>query len=79
VTVDWESAACRECDPEVWFPASRAQAAAKPAKQVCRGCELVDACKERALATGEEYGIWGGLTEDERRRLRRQPEGAKQL
>lgn len=68
--------ACREQDPELFFPAghegpSVLQAAA--AKQVCASCPLRRQCLEYALAGGvtTDYGIWGGTTEDERRELRR--------
>jgi WhiB family redox-sensing transcriptional regulator len=39
---------------------------------VCRGCEVRQQCLDYALANGEKFGIWGGLSERERRRLRRQ-------
>lgn len=43
----------------------------KAAKSVCAGCAVRGPCLEEALANGEVYGIWGGLTERERRRFRR--------
>jgi WhiB family transcriptional regulator, redox-sensing transcriptional regulator len=72
---DWrDHAACRHCDPELFFPdgdirAARAQVAA--AKKVCRGCPVKRICLNWALADGQEAGIWGGTTEQERRQLRR--------
>jgi len=39
---------------------------------VCKGCEVREQCLDYALANGEKFGIWGGLSERERRRLRRQ-------
>ena len=42
------------------------------AKEVCRGCEVRHDCLEFALQNGEKFGIWGGLSERERRRIRRQ-------
>jgi WhiB family redox-sensing transcriptional regulator len=41
------------------------------AKQVCTECPVMDQCLEFALATNQEAGVWGGTTEDERRRLRK--------
>lgn len=69
---DWRDvAACRGADPELFFPdgdikAARAQV--KGAKLICRGCPVRAVCLSWALASGQEAGIWGGLTEDERRR-----------
>jgi WhiB family redox-sensing transcriptional regulator len=69
-----DRAACRHCDPELFFPdanikAARAQVAA--ARKVCRGCPVKGICLSCALAHGQEAGIWGGTTEEERRHLRR--------
>ena len=47
-------------------------ASTREAKSVCAGCEVKDDCLEYALVNGEKFGIWGGLSERERRRLRRQ-------
>ena len=44
----------------------------KKAKEVCRGCVVREDCLEFALANGEKFGIWGGMSERERRRIRRQ-------
>ena len=73
--VAWrDAAACRDADPELFFPdgdtrAARAQV--RTAKLICRGCPVSVMCLSWALASGQEAGIWGGLTEDERRRLHR--------
>lgn len=70
---DWrDDAACRETDPELFFPvgtsaAGRAQEAA--AKRVCSGCLVRVECVTWALENGQYTGIWGGLSEDERRGL----------
>jgi WhiB family redox-sensing transcriptional regulator len=67
-------AACRGKDPELFFPvgsAGPALAQIAEAKKICARCPVLRACLVPAMATGQEYGIWGGLTEDERRRLRR--------
>jgi WhiB family transcriptional regulator, redox-sensing transcriptional regulator len=72
---DWrDDAACRDADPELFFPDGEirsAQAQVKTAKLICRGCPVSVTCLSWALASGEEAGIWGGLTEDERRTLHR--------
>lgn len=81
---DWqEHAACRYVDPDLFFPARGASV--KEAKAVCNGsittneagdrvmvppCPVRAQCLEAALANGEKHGIWGGLSERERRRLR---------
>ena len=72
---DWRGhAACRDADPEQFFPdgdTRSARAHVKTAKLICRGCPVSATCLNWALASGQEAGIWGGLTEDERRRLPR--------
>jgi WhiB family transcriptional regulator, redox-sensing transcriptional regulator len=72
---DWRAdAACRDADPELFFPDGdirSARAQLKTAKLICRGCPVSATCLNWALASGQEAGIWGGLTEDERRRLHR--------
>jgi WhiB family redox-sensing transcriptional regulator len=67
-------AACRDADPELFFPDGdlrSAWAQVKTAKLICRTCPVSATCLNLALASGQEAGIWGGLTEDERRRLHR--------
>ncbi len=69
-----EAAACRRADPELFFPiGSGRQAAAEiqRAKAVCAACLVRRRCLGYALATGQEFGIWGGRDENERRLLRR--------
>jgi WhiB family redox-sensing transcriptional regulator len=72
---DWQNeAACRDVDPELFFPEGdirSARAQVKPAKLICRGCPVSAACLNWALDSGQQAGIWGGLTEDERNRLHR--------
>jgi WhiB family redox-sensing transcriptional regulator len=61
-------------DPEMWFPAGstgRALRQITEAKAICAGCTVRAQCLDYALDTNQEPGIWGGLTEDERRTLRR--------
>ena len=65
-----DDAACRDADPDLFFPdgdARSARAKVKMAKLICRSCPVSTTCLSWALATGQEHGIWGGLTEDERR------------
>jgi WhiB family transcriptional regulator, redox-sensing transcriptional regulator len=64
-----ESALCAETDPEAFFPEKGGST--REAKKICTGCEVKAQCLEYALANDERFGIWGGLSERERRRLRR--------
>ncbi len=61
---------CLGVDPDLFFP--ERGASTKEAKGVCRGCVVREDCLEYALENGEKFGIWGGLSERERRRIRRQ-------
>src|SRR5712692_7170221 len=65
-----EQANCLGVDPDLFFP--ERGASTREAKSVCRGCEVRAECLEYALRHGEKFGIWGGLSERERRRVRRQ-------
>lgn len=66
----WVSRAnCRGIDPDLFFP--ERGASTRDAKEVCRGCRVREDCLVFALATGQKFGIWGGLSERERRRVRR--------
>ena len=66
----WQSRAnCMGVDPDLFFP--ERGASTREAKEVCRGCVVRDDCLEYALDNGEKFGIWGGMSERERRRLRR--------
>lgn len=65
-------AACRELDPEMWFPIGTtgpAERQAAAAKAVCRLCPVVAACLAWAVDTRQDSGIWGALDPDERRAL----------
>jgi WhiB family redox-sensing transcriptional regulator len=64
-------ARCRGVDPEVFYPVSDEEEAAEEAKAICALCPVRQPCLEFALATREKNGIWGGLTERERRRVLR--------
>ena len=73
--MEWvNTAKCREEDPELFFPTGATGSAsiqADAAKAVCRLCEVSGKCLEWALMTGQESGVWGGLSEEERRSERR--------
>ena len=64
-----ERALCAQTDPEAFFPEKGGST--REAKRICLGCEVKDSCLEYALANDERFGIWGGLSERERRRLKR--------
>jgi WhiB family redox-sensing transcriptional regulator len=67
----WQDFAnCLGVDPDLFFP--ERGASTREAKEVCKGCVVRADCLEYALANGEKFGIWGGLSERERRRIRRQ-------
>jgi len=65
-----DNANCLGVDPDLFFP--ERGASTREAKEVCKGCVVRNECLEYALMNGEKFGIWGGLSERERRRLRRQ-------
>jgi WhiB family redox-sensing transcriptional regulator len=71
-----DNAACRGEDPDTFFhpegergPAREARERA--AKAVCAACPVLAQCAAHALAVREPYGVWGGMSEDERRALKR--------
>ncbi|MGH8906789.1 MAG: WhiB family transcriptional regulator [Egibacteraceae bacterium] len=67
-------AACLDTDPELFFPIGTTGPALdqiERAKAVCRDCPVITQCLESALETNQDAGVWGGLSEDERRTLRR--------
>jgi WhiB family redox-sensing transcriptional regulator len=66
---DWQDQGlCAEVDPDTWFPEKGGSV--REAKQVCARCPVRAECLEYALAHDERFGVWGGLSETERRRLR---------
>lgn len=68
--VDWtERALCAQTDPEAFFPEKGGST--REAKKVCLTCDVRVECLESALANDERFGIWGGLSERERRRLKK--------
>lgn len=69
--VDWQvNAACNDVEPEIFFP--ERGGSSKAARAVCNDCSVRDQCLEYALNNKEQFGIWGGTSERERRRLRRE-------
>ncbi len=64
--------ACRDEDPDLFFPigSARPAIAQAAAKAVCARCDVA-ACLRLALEKGQDNGVWGGMTEDERRAIRR--------
>jgi WhiB family redox-sensing transcriptional regulator len=72
---EWqERALCAQTDPEAFFPEKGGST--REAKRICGGCDVRAECLDYALAHDERFGIWGGLSERERRRLRRGELGA---
>ncbi|MER7815600.1 WhiB family transcriptional regulator [Streptomyces sp. NPDC096153] len=73
-TGNWRDAAACTGDPDLFFPEGAGRGnhrQVEEAKAVCRACPVQPACADAAFANGEQYGVWGGLSEGERRRIRR--------
>lgn len=69
-----ELAACRDSDPDLFFPIGTTGPAIEQieeAKAVCQACIVREDCLQFSLNTNQEAGVWGGYAEDERRRLRK--------
>lgn len=79
--MDWRHhAACLDEDPELFFPIGNTGPALlqiEEAKQVCRRCDVKDACLQWAIEAGQDHGVWGGMSEDERRALKRRAARAR--
>ncbi len=73
--MDWRhKAACLEEDPELFFPVGTTGPALQQiedAKRVCQDCTVRDRCLSWALDAGQDHGVWGGMSEDERRAIKR--------
>ena len=73
--IDWrELAACRDSEPNLFFPVGTTGPALdliEEAKAICAECTVREECLMYALETNQEAGVWGGYAEDERRRLRK--------
>ena len=66
----WASyASCRNTDPDLFFPGPNERT--DEAVRICRGCPVVDECRDWALSTRVTYGVWGAMTERDRRRVLR--------
>jgi WhiB family redox-sensing transcriptional regulator len=80
-TMDWrDSAACLTVDPELFFPVGNTGPAVdqiEKAKAVCARCTVTEQCLQYALETSQDSGVWGGLSEDERRALKRRAARAR--
>ena len=79
-THDWDvdawrgRSACRDSDPDIFFPigiTGPALEQIETARRICTACDVNEECLEFALATNQEAGVWGGTTEEERRKLRK--------
>ena len=67
---EWQDRAlCAQTDPEAFFPEKGGST--REAKRICQGCDARSECLEYALAHDERFGIWGGLSERERRKLKK--------
>lgn len=67
---DWqERALCAQTDPEAFYPDKGGSV--REAKRICQGCDVRAECLEYALAHDERFGIWGGMSERERRKLKK--------
>ncbi len=67
---DWRDyAICAQTDPEIFFPEKGGST--REAKKVCNSCDVREACLDYALEHDEKFGIWGGLSERERRKLKK--------
>ena len=75
MSLDWRHrAACRDIDPELFFPVGNtgpAIAQIEEAKKICVPCIVRQDCLQWALESGQDSGVWGGLSEDERRAMKR--------
>ncbi|WP_019179512.1 WhiB family transcriptional regulator [Microbacterium yannicii] len=68
--LSWQTdALCAQTDPEAFFPEKGGST--RDAKRICTSCDVRDQCLEYALQNDERFGIWGGLSERERRKLKR--------
>jgi WhiB family redox-sensing transcriptional regulator len=68
--LSWQAdAVCAQTDPEAFFPEKGGST--RDAKKICAGCDVKAQCLEYALANDERFGIWGGLSERERRKLKK--------
>jgi hypothetical protein len=64
-----DDAACRGVDPDLWYPDQGDWNSSRAAKRICRSCPVRLACLAYAVANGEAFGVWGGLSSNDRRVL----------
>ncbi|MFI9772443.1 WhiB family transcriptional regulator [Streptomyces sp. NPDC052415] len=73
--MDWRHyAVCKDEDPELFFPIGNTGPSLlqiEEAKAVCRRCPVMEQCLQWAFESGQDSGVWGGLSEDERRSMKR--------
>lgn len=75
---DWqEYAACKSVDSSLFYPDRETRGSAQAALSVCDGCPVREQCLDYALSFIDQFGVWGGKTEHERRRMRLQRLKAK--
>jgi WhiB family transcriptional regulator, redox-sensing transcriptional regulator len=77
-----DSAACLDEDPELFFPTGNTGPALvqiEAAKVICGRCEVVEACLTWATEAGQDSGVWGGLSAEERRALKRRTARARRV
>lgn len=76
---EWQyQGACRSADPDLFFHPEGERGSARrrrdeAAKAICATCPVIDQCREHSLRVREPYGVWGGLTEDERQAVLSRP------
>lgn len=76
-TLDWmDRALCTETDPELFFPTTEVQTT-REAKRICMACDVRAECLAYALAGDIPHGIWGGMSDRDRRRMRRARAGER--
>jgi len=63
-----DDAICQQTDPEAFFPEKGGSTG--DARRICRGCDVREECLEYALENDERFGIWGGMSERQRRPMR---------
>jgi len=81
--MDWRNeASCKDVDPDIFFPIGTTGIAIEQvdeARRICASCLVREPCLEFALASNQDAGVWGGLTEDERRTLKRARQRRRRL
>ena len=76
--MDWRhKAVCRDEDPELFFPVGNSGPAQIADALVCNRCPVTTECLTWALDSGQDAGVWGGMSEDERRALKRATPGPR--